>query len=242
MPSYPCIPAHLDQLRRDAKRLVQQQKVKYSVALDVLARKFGYSNWSLLHKAVCLPQMESLRLWFESNHIALSNGYKYPEIDVFSSLMYNFPGVDKKLIQQVACRLDSKHAWTSDLIIDVVNSAASPRRKTRISSRYNTCKILSVEDRSSYVNIVVPVVRCVDRYAIANVYYGELYFRCPICGKVHWHGAVGEEFGAGNGDRLPHCSDIKERSSFHFELVEVRDRTLPGHIPQRYLKDIAIPV
>jgi hypothetical protein len=42
--------AELAQMRRDAKRISKQERLTHSEALDYLAAKHGYANWSLLSK------------------------------------------------------------------------------------------------------------------------------------------------------------------------------------------------
>ncbi len=46
----PLTASHLDQLRRDAKRLARDNGISHSQALDGLARERGFQNWSLLAK------------------------------------------------------------------------------------------------------------------------------------------------------------------------------------------------
>jgi hypothetical protein len=48
-------PSQLDQLRRDAKRLVRKGALSHSQALDRIAAERGYKNWSLLAKHSSAP-------------------------------------------------------------------------------------------------------------------------------------------------------------------------------------------
>jgi hypothetical protein len=41
----------IENLKREAKRLRKQLKIAHSAALDILAERHGYKNWSLLEKA-----------------------------------------------------------------------------------------------------------------------------------------------------------------------------------------------
>jgi hypothetical protein len=41
---------------------------------------------------------------------------------------------------------------------------------------------------------------------VSAVRFGkQLAIRCPFCGEVHLHGAIGPALGAGDGLRSPHC-------------------------------------
>ena len=54
----------------------------------------------------------------------------------------------------------------------------------------------------------------------------QLVFPCPHCGELHWHGAVGPRFGAGNGPRSPHCTrGPATRIGYSHTLTEVSPRT-----------------
>jgi len=48
-------PAQIDQLRRDAQRLRKQESLTHYEALDRIAAKHGYRNWSLLSKHSAAP-------------------------------------------------------------------------------------------------------------------------------------------------------------------------------------------
>lgn len=81
---------------------------------------------------------------------------------------------------------------------------------------------------------------------------GHVVFICPFCGCVHYHGCGGEEFGDGNGDRVPHCQcddpDYYRLNSqkygllldknWHFDLVETEDFRRAGDFPKYFAKDL----
>jgi hypothetical protein len=52
-----CTPAQIEQLKRDAKRLVRDKSLTHAAALDQIATSQGYSNWSLLVRNVTRRQI-----------------------------------------------------------------------------------------------------------------------------------------------------------------------------------------
>ncbi len=40
----------IEKLKRNAKRIAKERKIPHSKALDILANKLGYSNWSQFHR------------------------------------------------------------------------------------------------------------------------------------------------------------------------------------------------
>lgn len=52
-------PAHIEQLKRSAKRLARDKTLTHAVALDQIAATCGYSNWSLLMKHADSHQMST---------------------------------------------------------------------------------------------------------------------------------------------------------------------------------------
>lgn len=79
---------------------------------------------------------------------------------------------------------------------------------------------------------------------------GQMVFICPFCGCIHYHGASGEVFGDGDGERIPHClCDIpafyrQDRQSigknldrnWKFDLVETEDFRRAGDFPKYFAK------
>lgn len=60
---------------------------------------------------------------------------------------------------------------------------------------------------------------------------GVLKFRCPWCGREHVHGAVGHDFGYGNGERSPHCFPHDARpAQGRYVLRETNNIDLCGDI------------
>ncbi len=59
---------------------------------------------------------------------------------------------------------------------------------------------------------------------------GVLLFRCPACGNVHVHGAVGPDFGAGDGQRVAHCPREVEGRFSSYLLREVLAPSLAGDL------------
>ena len=54
----------------------------------------------------------------------------------------------------------------------------------------------------------------------------HLVIVCPHCRELHYHGAVGPEFGRGDGLRVPHCvRGPATKISYSHTLREVTPRT-----------------
>jgi len=69
---------------------------------------------------------------------------------------------------------------------------------------------------------------------------GQLVFRCPECGEIHYHGAVDHYLGAGDGDRVPHCAN--RPANYVFDLVEVEKTSFAGDLPKKILRHVKPPV
>lgn len=81
---------------------------------------------------------------------------------------------------------------------------------------------------------------------------GQVVFICPFCGCLHCHGADGEKFGDGDGDRVPHCHcDIPAfyrlntqkyglflDRNWHFHLVETEDFKRARDFPKYLAKEL----
>lgn len=79
---------------------------------------------------------------------------------------------------------------------------------------------------------------------------GQVVFICPFCGCIHFHGAGGEKFGDGNGNRVPHCTctnseyyrldarkfNYQLSEYWHFDLVETEDIARAGAFPKYFEK------
>jgi hypothetical protein len=47
-----------------------------------------------------------------------------------------------------------------------------------------------------------------------------LVVHCPLCRRLHTHGAAGKTFGSGNGSRVPHCDPTPATGSYILREVE----------------------
>jgi hypothetical protein len=96
-----------------------------------------------------------------------------------------------------------------------------------------------VVEGSSKIDLTVPVVRLFGP-STQNGYthWGQLFFRCPVCGDVHHYSA---REGFGDGDRMKQARCNESGLYLYHSLYEVRDESLVGHLPERLRKEIAIP-
>jgi hypothetical protein len=63
-------------------------------------------------------------------------------------------------------------------------------------------------------------------------YFGQLSFRCPWCGEIHFHGAVGPSIGDGDGQRSPHCA---AKNAQGYSLREVKEPHRAGTLRKSIL-------
>lgn len=249
-------PFQLEQLKKQAKRIVRQEGLKHTQALDQIARGHGFGNWSQLAKGVpdLPPTKRAMRKWFEANHTAAVNvspydsaegGYLYPLVEIEDALSSQFPDADSSEIEELAIELDAEGPFVEPKFLTALDedrafestviqeSRWSPPLK---KGRYQAAEVIEVDLGNKCLKVA-----CVrySHYWPSRQRPGQLIFRCPVCNKVHYHGGVTPYFGGGNGERVPHC--ITPVRDFSFDLVEVSDPSRAGHIPKNLLRHIVVP-
>lgn len=97
---------------------------------------------------------------------------------------------------------------------------------------YSPSQVFEVIEHGSAKEYVVACVRFPKEDHPYDKDCGQLIFRCPVCGDVHYHGGGGPFLGDGDGNRVPHC--IKNADyPYSFTLREVDDLELAGGFPKR---------
>lgn len=261
-------PQLIESLKKKARQRVKKQGLAQHQALDQLAIELGFGNWSQLHKTVrptlqeepprgqkppSSPSAEEMWEWVTDNYARAADfapyesregGYQYPLEDMAWALRENFPDADREELQQVLDRVEDEGPWCDrDILSEPDEDRISEDFETLVRElklpikkrRYQPAEILDVDLSTKTVKV-----------AVAR-YWGEqpwkdssqLVFRCPVCGKVHYHGGgYGRELGDGDGSRLAHC---RTSASFFFDLVEVREPNRAGHLPKKLLKFVSAP-
>jgi hypothetical protein len=223
-------------LKRSAKQLKKELGCTHTEALQTLAHRHGYSSWELLCRNVSSVTTVDIKNWFFSLHFHTNNPYKHPTVSVDHILRYQFPAAPEKLLNEVATALNNKGLWGSIPAMTIIHEYRPPRRTRYINGRYEPCKIIGIRLNVDYpyVTFEVPTIRLQPaRYQ--KDYFGQLWFKCPICGENHTHGAVGPKLGDGNGNRSKHCALNNrnlDRTGFAFDLVEMESTDLVGYVPK----------
>jgi hypothetical protein len=84
--------------------------------------------------------------------------------------------------------------------------------------------------------------------------FGRLYFVCPFCHTINWHGAGRfQKFGSADSPRIPHCSCEDPENTFgklsreifsslapgwRFHIKEVENPELAGDLPKEIRKHL----
>ncbi|KAF1073917.1 hypothetical protein [Halodesulfovibrio sp. MK-HDV] len=188
-----------------------------------------------------IQTIESVLEEFKGAHYLASSVYVDPIVSVPHVLQHMFPLSGKNLLKEASTRLASEGMWASSLVQDFILEEKPRYRKRYIRSSYQPAQILhaAVVEGSSKIDLTVPVVRLFGP-STQNGYthWGQLFFRCPVCGDVHHYSA---REGFGDGDRMKQARCNESGLYLYHSLYEVRDESLVGHLPERLRKEIAIP-
>lgn len=127
----------LESLKREAKTLKKAMGCKLHVAQDVLARRLGFENWSLLHRQhPATPAKQSraasvntdeIRDWFMDNHQQAtfnpfdSDGIVPPNVDVRRVLERRFSKAAPDILDVVVAELEEGGNWVSFEVIDAIS-------------------------------------------------------------------------------------------------------------------------
>lgn len=106
----------LEQLKKQGKELAKEKGLPHSLALDQLAKKQGFGNWSQLAKGAPKkpPTKRAMRRWFQANHVpavdvSSDNGdrgeYTSQPLDILEVLKSNFPDAYPLHLDQVVTEL-----------------------------------------------------------------------------------------------------------------------------------------
>ena len=242
-------PFEIAKMRSTAKKLKKEIGCSHSYALDLVAKNNGYQTWALLmknntHKIHQATEIKEIYRWFTDQHNLVESPYRHPLVSPIHIINNRFIEYEKSNRIIAAHLLYSEGYWCSIEADNLMKSVAHPRRKRRIAGRYSPCSLLNVTV-SDYDNIelTVPVIRAfppTTKYEKERGYSGQLVFRCPICGSIHFHGAVGAKLGAGDGERVPHC-DTSSPRNYHFILKEQTSHKLVGHLRKSIIDNSFLP-
>lgn len=257
----PRFSAHeIDRLKKQAKQISKERNLSHSHALDLIAKEHGYGNWSQFGKGSPEkpPTKRAMRKWFDANHASAvecspydgrEGGYLYPTVDVWEALENAFPDADPDQLDKLARELDAEDVYVASSFIADINAdreheAFAMREEATAwvpplkEGRYKSTEIIGIDSHWKYIKVAC--VRYRLHPYITDNEPGQLIFRCPVCNKVHLHGAGGIKFGAGDGTRVPHCHD-PSLGNFQFDLVEVAEASRAGHLPKTMLKHLKTP-
>ena len=149
----------------------------------------------------------------------------------------------KKQAKRLKQLLDCSHSHALDKVAQqngYTNWSLLQKHAAEKDSRKDPARVLGVSTTPGGMRVIrVAAIRYAPDLYMDRHDPGQLIFRCPECGDVHYHGAVDWYLGAGDGDRIPHC--LNQDAKYHFDLVEVLEPAFAGFLPQRILKHFAPP-
>lgn len=234
------------QMKRAAKEMQRSSNCKHAEALDFIANSKGFQSWALLqknnaHRIATSAEVQAAHVWFASQFLRAESRYYTPVVSPRHMLAERFG--DIKEVEIVAEQLAHRGYWTSSALVELDKKVAHPYKKRRIAGRFAPCMVLGVRESSQDLHLVVPVVRTVPPKTFLEErqgYAGQLVFRCPICGGIHFHGGGAMRFGSGNGHRTPHCDNGRYRE-YGFVLIEQKTDKLVGHLRKSLREDCFLP-
>lgn len=125
----------LESLKREAKATKKAKGCKLSEAQDVLARRYGFATWGLLHKhhpetktrgvVEMLVTRDEMLEWFLAHYVAdtsnpFDDGIAPPSTDASHALQRQFPTADQNTLDGVAEELEQEGDWISSEVLAAI--------------------------------------------------------------------------------------------------------------------------